>query len=116
VLAASDFLTVEVWTGRGLVTHYLLLVISLADRVVHIAGITTHESWMLQIARNITDAQSGALHAKRYLIIDRNTKYSQQFRRLVQDSGTNVIRLPPMSPNLNAYAERFVRSIKDELD
>ena len=69
---------------------------------------------MLQIARNITDAQSGALHAKRYLIIDRDTKYSQQFRRLVQDSGTNVIRLPPMSPNLNAYAERFVRSIKDE--
>src|SRR5216684_2205283 len=66
VLAASDFLTVEVWTGRGLVTHYLLLVISLADRVVHIAGITTRpdESWMLQIAGNITDAQSGALHAK----------------------------------------------------
>ncbi len=66
VLAASDFLTVEVWTGRGLVTHYLLLVIILADRVVHIAGITTRpdESWMLQIAGNITDAQSGALHAK----------------------------------------------------
>ena len=115
VLAASDFLTVEVWTGRGLITHYLLFVISLADRVVHIAGITTRpdESWMLQIGRNITDARLGALHAKRYLIIDRDTKYSQQFRRLVQDSGTNVIRLPP-SPNLNAYAERFVRSIKDE--
>ena len=69
---------------------------------------------MLQIARNVTDAQSGALHAKRYLIIDRDTKYSQQFRRLIRDSGTKVIRLPPMSPNLNAYAERFVRSIKDE--
>jgi putative transposase len=116
VLAASDFLTVEVWTAKGLVTHYLLFVISLADRVVSIAGITTRpdESWMLQIGRNVTDAQSGALHAKRYLIIDRDTKYSQQFRRLIQDSGTNVIRLPPMSPNLNAYAERFVRSIKDE--
>src|SRR6266849_5427441 len=116
VLAASDFLTVEVWTGRGLVTHYLLLVISLVDRVVNIAGITTRpdESWMLQIARNVTDLQSGALRAKRYLIIDRDTKYSQQFRRLVEDSGTKVIRLPPRSPNLNAYAERFVRSIKDE--
>ena len=78
VLAASDFLTVEVWTGRGLVTHYLLFVISLADRVVKIAGITTRpdESWMLQIARNVTDSQAGALHAKRYLIIDRDTKYS----------------------------------------
>ena len=116
MLAASDFLTVEVWTGRGLVTHYLLFVISLADRVVNIAGITTRpdESWMLQIARNVTDSQAGALHSKRYLIIDRDTKYSVQFRRLIRDSGTNVIRLPPMSPNLNAYAERFVRSIKDE--
>ena len=116
VLAASDFLTVEVWTGRGLITHYLLFVISLADRVVHIAGITTRpdESWMLQLGRNLTDAQSGALRAKQYMIIDRDSKYSEQFRRLIRDSGTKVIRLPPMSPNLNAYAERFVRSIKDE--
>ena len=115
-LAASDFLTVEVWTGRGLITHYLLFVISLVDRVVKIAGIATRpdESWMLQIARNVTDSQVGALHAKRYLIIDRDTKYSEQFRRLIRDNGTKVIRLPPMSPNLNAYAERFVRSIKDE--
>ena len=116
VLAASDFLTVEVWTGGGLVTHYLLFMMSLADRVVTIVGVTTRpdESWMLQIARNVTDLQSGALRAKRYLIIDRDTKYSQQFRRLVEDSGTKVIRVPPRSPNLNAYAERFVRSIKDE--
>jgi transposase InsO family protein len=62
----------------------------------------------------VTDSQVGALHAKRYLIIDRDTKYSEQFRRLIRDNGTKVIRLPPMSPNLNAYAERFVRSIKDE--
>jgi putative transposase len=76
VLAASDFLTVEVSTDRGLVTHYLLFVISLADRVVNVAGITTRpdESWMLQIARNLTDSQAGALHAKRYLVIDRDTK------------------------------------------
>ena len=116
MLAASDFLTVEVWTAKGLVTYYLLFEIGLVDRVVSIAGITTRpdESWMLQIARNITDAQSGALNAKRYLVIDRDTKYSEQFRRLIRDSGTQVIRLPPMSPNLNAYAERFVRSIKEE--
>jgi transposase InsO family protein len=116
VLAASDFLTVKVWTAKGLVTHFLLFVISLADRVVTIAAITTRpdESWMLQVGRNVPDAQSGALHAKRYLLIDRDSKYSEQFRRLIRDSGTKVIRLPPMSPNLNAYAERFVRSIKDE--
>jgi transposase InsO family protein len=58
--------------------------------------------------------EAGVLHAKRYLIIDRDTKYSDQFRRLIRDNGTKVIRLPPMSPNLNAYAERFVRSIKHE--
>jgi len=69
---------------------------------------------MLQVPRNVTDAQSGALRSKRYLIIDRDTKYSEQFRRLIRDEGTNVIRLPPRSPNLNAYAERFVRSIKEE--
>ena len=116
VLAASDFLSVEVWTSRGLVTHYLLFVISLSDRVVNIAGITTRpdESWMLQIARNETDSAGGSLHSKRYLIIDGDTKYSEQFRRLIRDNGTEVIRLPPRSPNLNAYAERFVRSVKDE--
>ena len=52
------------------------------------------------------DWQAGALHAKQYLIIDRDTKYSEQFRRLIRDNGTKVIRLPPMSPNLNAYADR----------
>jgi putative transposase len=98
------------------VTHYVLFVISLADRVVNIAGVTTRpdESWMLQIARNMTDPQVGAMHTKRYLIIDRDTKYSEQFRRVIRNNGTKVIRLPPMSPNLNGYAERFVRSIKDE--
>ena len=116
VLAASDFLTVEVWTGTGLVTHYLLLVISLVDRVVQIAGITTRpdEAWMLQVARNLVDEEAGVLHAKRCLIVDRDTKYSDQFRRLIRDNGTKVIRLPPTSPNLNAYAERFVRSIRLE--
>jgi transposase InsO family protein len=116
VLLAADFLTVEAWTGRGLVTHYLLFVMSLADRVVAIAGITTRpdEAWMLQVGRNFTDSETGILLAEQYLIIDRDSKYSEQFRRLIRDSGTKVIRLPPRSPNLNAHAERFVRSIKDE--
>ena len=116
VLAASDFLTAEVWTTRGLVTHYLLFVISLADRVVDIVGITTRpdEAWMLQAGRNLIDSESRAMRGKGYLILDRGTKYTDQFRRLIRGSGTNVIRLPPRSPNLNAYAERFVRSIKYE--
>jgi putative transposase len=116
VLAASDFLTAEVWTTRGLVTHYLLFVISLADRVVDLVGITTRPdaAWMLQVGSNLIDSESGAMRGKGYLILDRDTKYTDQFRRLIRGSGTNVIRLPPRSPNLNAYAERFIRSIKSE--
>jgi transposase InsO family protein len=116
ILAASDFFNVEVWTLRGMVTHYIVFVISLADRIVHIAGITTRpdDAWMLQLGRNLLDAESGALASKRYLIIDRDAKYSERFRGLLEANGIEVIRLPPMSPNLNAYAERFVRSIKEE--
>ena len=67
VLAASDFFTVEVWTPRGLVTHYVLFVISVAERAVHIAGITTRpdEAWMLQAGRILIDEESGALASKR---------------------------------------------------
>jgi putative transposase len=70
-LTASDFFTVELWTVRGLVTQYLLFVISLADRIVMIAGITTRpdETWMLQIARNVTDPLTGVMHGKRYLVM-----------------------------------------------
>ena len=97
-------------------THYPLFVISLADRVVEVLGTTARpgEAWMLQIGRNLVDAESGALRGKHYLIIDRDTTYTDQFRKLVREAGTEVIRLPPRSPNLNAYAERFVRSIKEE--
>jgi len=116
ILAATDFFSVEVWTSRGLVTHYVLFVFSLADRVVHIAGITTRpdEQWILQVARSLTDEEGGALASKRYLIVDRDTKYTERFRKFVEDSGTEIIRLPPRSPNLNAYSERFVRSTKEE--
>ena len=48
------------------------------------------------------------------MILDRDAKYSTAFRNLVEDAGVDIVRLPPRSPNLNAYAERFVRSIKDE--
>jgi transposase InsO family protein len=116
VFAASDFFSVEVWTMRGSVRQYVLFVISLSNRMVHIAGITTRpdETWILQMGRNLVDADSGALALKRYLIVDRDAKYTERFRTLVKEGGTEIIRLPPMSPNLNAYAERLVRSIKDE--
>jgi putative transposase len=115
-LAASDFFTVEVWCWRGLVTHYILFVIDLATRRVLIAGITTNpnEAWMLQMGRNLTDVKSEMLCDTRHLIIDRDNKYSTAFRIFLAREGIQVIRLPPRSPNLNAYAERFVKSVKSE--
>ena len=81
-----------------------------------IAGITPHPDsrWMTQIARNLTDLNDGFLRGKRYLILDRDTKYSDAFRSVPVREGIQVIRLPPQSPNLNALAVRFVRSIKEE--
>ena len=69
---------------------------------------------MMQIGRNLTDPFDGSLAEKRFLILDRDSKFSIAFRDLLQDAGVEVVRLPYRSPNLNAYAERFVRSIKDE--
>src|SRR6267154_1402403 len=115
-LVATDFLTVEVCTIKGLVTHYVLFFMDIANRAAKIAGITPHPDsrWMTQIARNLTDLNDGFLRGKRYLILDRDTKYSDAFRSILPREGIQVIRLPPRSPNLNAFAERFVRSIKEE--
>jgi transposase InsO family protein len=73
-----------------------------------------NNAWMLQVARNVTDVDDGFLRGKRYAILDRDTKYSNVFRSFLVREGMDVIRLPPRSPNLNAFAERFVRSIKSE--
>ena len=69
---------------------------------------------MLQMSRNLLDPEFGFLRDKKHLIVDRDTKYSAEFRSALEREGIGVIRLPPRSPNMNAYAERFVRSIKDE--
>lgn len=115
-LAATDFFTIEVCTLRGLVTYYVLFFIDIGSRAVNIAGITAHPDnrWMTQIARNVTDLNNGFLCEKRHLILDRDTKYCDAFRSILVCEGIDVIRLPPRTPNLNAHAERFVRSIKAE--
>ena len=117
VLAATDFFTVEVATWHGLVTYYVLVVVELATRRVHIAGITPHPTaaFMQQCARQLTDPFKGFLLGKRYLIHDRDTKFTPAFDGLLKTSGVEPIRLPPQSPNLNAHCERFVRSIKEEV-
>ena len=116
VLAATDFFTVEVATWHGLVTYYVLVVMELTSRRVQIAGITPHPTaaFMQQCARQLTDPCEGLLLGKRYLIHDRDTKFTPAFDGLLKASGVEPILLPPRSPNLNAHCERFVRSIKEE--
>ena len=116
VLAAIDFTTVEVWTKGGLVTFYLLFAIKLSTRRVAFAGCTPnpHDAWMKQVARNLTDPFDGSLGRGTYLLMDRDGKYSESFRQILDNAEVFLIRLPPKSPNLNAYAERFMRSLKEE--
>ncbi len=115
-IAAADFFAVEVMTMFGLVRHWVFFVIKLETRKVEIAGVKAdpHGTWMMQVGRNLTDAVDGFLRDTRYLILDRDPLYKAAFRRLLKDADCNIVRLPARSPNLNAYAERFVLSIKSE--
>ena len=116
VMVGTDFFTVEVLTLRGLKTFYVLFFIHLESRRICLAGVTRHpdQEWMEQMARNITMEQSGFLVGKRYLLHDRDSKYCSSFCELMQAEEVKALALPPKSPNLNAYAERWVRSVKEE--
>ena len=116
VLVATDFFTAEVWTLGGLVTYYVLFFLHLGTREIHVAGITPHpnEAWMVQVARNVTMEEWGFLTPGQYLIHDRDTKCCAAFQHLIDDADVERVVLPPRSPNFNAYAERWVRSVKEE--
>jgi putative transposase len=114
-MSAADFLTVEVLSWVGLV-RYHVLVMDLASRRVEIAGISRcpHGLWMEQVAPNLLDVSDGFLSGKQYLILDPDPLYTGEFRGVMKRGGVEVLRLPPSSPNLNAYAERIVLSIRSE--
>jgi len=114
-IVAADFFTVEVWTCEGLKRFVVLFFIDLSTRHVEIAGIAHSPNglWMAQVARNLTDAVDGFLSRKRYLIHDRDPLYTREFIDIIAGCGIEAVKLPPKSPNLNAHAERFVRSIKE---
>lgn len=116
LIAATDFFTTEVWTVRGLVRHFTLFVIDIATRSVYIAGTTTNPTseWMEQIARNLTDCYEGFLTGKRFLIIDRNAIFPPRFKSILGSSDIETLFTTDQAPNMNAYVERFVRSIKLE--
>ena len=115
VIAAADFFTVEVWTRRGLTRFLVLFLIDLSTRRIEIAGIATKADgiWMGQAARNLCDDGDGFLTGKRYLIHDRDPLFTAAFLGTLATSGVKSVKLPPRSLNLNAHAERFVRTIKE---
>jgi putative transposase len=116
VLAGIDFFTVEVLTWHGLQTYYVLFFLHLETRRVTVAGITRHptEQWMVQMARNATDEIDGVFRSIRFVLHDRDTKFCASFRATLRSGAVEPLLLPARSPNLNAFAERWVRSIKTE--
>ena len=115
-VVAADFFTTEVWTVRGLITYYTLFVIELYSRRVRIVGSTPNPNaaFMRQMVRALTDASDGMLGDRRFLICDRDRKWSTDVQDLLETAGVRTIQIPFRAPNCNAHAERFVRSIKEE--
>ena len=114
-IAGADFFTTEVWTWRGLVTYYTVFAIDLASRRVQIVASSPHPNdlFMRQVSRTLT-GPDGPLGDHRVLLCDRDRKWSRDVRQLLGDAGVHVVQTPFQAPNANAYAERFVRSIKHE--
>jgi transposase InsO family protein len=115
-LLAADFFTTEVLSWNGLATYYTLFIIDLRSRSVQVRGTTLspNAEWMKQMARQLVDAMDGFALGKTHLIVDRDTKYCAGFRQILESGGVKIVPCPPRVPQCNAYAERFVRSIKQE--
>ena len=113
-IAGADFFATEVWTWRGLVSYYTVFVIDVASRRVHILGSTPYpdHDFMEQIGRMLTAADEGVLREHGVLICDRDRKWSAWVCERLGEVGVRVVRTPYQAPNANAYAERFVPSIK----
>jgi putative transposase len=110
---ATDFFTVET---VGLTRLYVLFVIEVQSRAVHLLRITAHPTgaWVSQQARNLLTDLDGQGQCFRYLIRDRDTKFSAAFDAVFTASGIDVVKIPPRAPRANAYAERWVRTIRSE--
>ncbi len=116
VLAAVDFFTAEVWTTSGLMTYYVLVFMRVAPRQICLGGFTLapDAAWVKQMARNMTMAGEGMLNGCRYLLHDRDAKFCAAFDEIFRSAGIQLLLLPARSPNLNAYVERWNRSVKED--
>jgi putative transposase len=114
-IIATDFFTIEtVW----LKTLYVLFFIELHTRQVRLAGVTDHPNgpWVIQRARGFSIETEGAEDgtARRFLLRDRDTKFTRAFDDVFAADGIQIIKTPIQAPNANAVAERWVRTVRRE--
>ena len=111
-LIACDFFTVKTLTLKRL---YVLFFIELGSRQVHVAGVTAHpnEAWVSQQARQMMWKLQERNPRARFLIRERDKKFPQAFDTVFRSEGIRIIRTPVRAPNANAYAERWVRAVRE---
>ena len=112
-MVACDFFTVDTALLRR---TYVLFFIELETRRVHLCGCTTNPNgnWVAQQARNLAIELAERSHPVRFVIRDRDSKFSAAFDEVFQTEGARVIRTPVRAPNANAYAERWVHTVREE--
>lgn len=115
-LWATDFFTKKVWTPRGLMTYFTLFFVHLGSRKVVVSGITTNPDapWMAQQARNMSMVFAECPEKPRMVIRDGDKSFTRKFEEILESDGIEVKRIPRRSPNMNAYAEAWVGTIKRE--
>ena len=115
-ICVADFLTTEVWTMSGLVRYHTLFVMNLAKRQVQIAQISCQMNGevMAQVARNLTDSEDGFLDGMEYFVCDHDVLFTKQFEAILKSSDVKLLRTRVATPQQNGFAERFVKSIKEE--